>query len=392
MNSPRDADRYAANARGVPPRLLADIAARRWDLHAEIAANPNAYAELVQWMRAVNPAAFAYAPTQPASPVGAVGTASPARAPSWPQSPPAPQRRSGAGWWFAGCGCLIVAVIAIIAIIAALGLGATVSAPDTRDVSQPLPSQSAAPDTPQAAPPASDPEVDAQISQFEADRPRIIELAAQLEGNPVAPLVADLRTFRLDEKRAADPTIGIYEAKPIAERAAAFRAELEQSVSAAEAGRSNASGSLTEGIVDAAGNGFIDVQYDAAAACVSEPEPGKENIGCVLAAQPLTVHLLPEAEVGSEWMNLMLVTHELAHVYQRADDQGAEDYSGTYNDLLAQGLFQGSKEVMADCYALTYYDQWSLSNGSESLGYGYVCDAAERQAIRDWAVNLNVPL
>ncbi|WP_053351683.1 variant leucine-rich repeat-containing protein [Leucobacter musarum] len=401
MNSPQDADRYAANARGVPPRVLAEIAARRWDLHAEIAANPGAYPELIQWMRAVNPAAFAYAPMPPASPVGSIGAAGsagtagspiPLRAPSWPQSPPAPRRRGGAGWWFAGCGCLVVAVIAIIVLVAALGWGAAVSTPDTRDVSQPLPSQSAAPDAPQAAPPTSDPEVDAQISQFEADRPRIIELAAQLEGNPVAPLVADLRNFRLDEKRAADPTIGIYEAKPIAERAAAFRAELEQSVAAAEARRSNASGSLTEGIVDAAGNGFIDVQYDAVTACLSEPRPGKENIGCVLAAQPLTVHLLPEAEVGSEWMNLMLVTHELAHVYQRADDQGAEDYSGAYNDLLAQGLFQGSKEVMADCYALTYYDQWSLSNGSESLGYGYVCDAAERQAIRDWAVNLNVPL
>ena len=249
-----------------------------------------------------------------------------------------------------------------------------------------------APTIPDGSATATDPLVAEQIALFHADQTKINELARQLDGSPVAPLVADLRTFRLDEQRASDPTIGIAEAQPIADRAADLRASLEESIDTAEARRANASGSLTEGIVDAAGNGFIDIQWDAATACSTEAAPGKENIGCVRAADPLTVHVLPENEVGSTWMNQMLVVHELAHVYQRADDLGAADYSGSYNDLLAQGLFQGSKEAMADCFALTYYDQWSLTNGAESQGTGYVCDESERQAIREWAVGLNAPM
>ena len=359
----RDTDRAAANASGVPPRVLADIAARRWDLHSDIAANPNAYPELIQWMRTVNPASAA---------------------------PPAPARRSSAGWWFAGCGCLAVAALAIGGVVTFLGLGAALAPSGAQSDRAPVPS--AAPNSQPAPATPTDPAVAEQIARFTSDRSKITELAAQLEGNPVAPLVADLRTFRLDATRADDPTIGIFEARPIAERAAALRASLEQSIASAESRRANASGSLTESIVDAAGNGFIDVQWDAATACDVSSTPGKENIGCVRSADPLTVHLLPETEVGSAWMNEMLVTHELSHVYQRADDAGADDYSGAYNDLLAQGLFQGSVEAMSDCFALTYYDRWSLSNGSESQGTGYVCDASERQAIRDWAAGLNVAM
>lgn len=357
-----DADRVAANAPDVPPTVLADIAARRWDLHAEIAANPRAYPELIRWMSAVNPSG---------------------RGPVAP--PPAPARRSGAGWWFAGCGCLVVVAVGI-GLLALLGLGTSSIPSGGQDSRGPAPSVPPGPSTP------TDPEVAEQIALFRAEQPRINELAAQLEGNPVAPLVVDLRAFRLDEKRADDPAIGIYEARPIAERATALRTDLEASFAAAESRRANASGSLTEGIVDAAGNGFIDVRWDAASACPVATEPGKQNIGCVLSSDPLTIHLLPENEVGSVWANQMLVTHELAHVYQRADDDGAEDYVGVYNDLLAQGMFQGSKEAMADCFALTSYDQWSLTNGSESQGTGYVCTEAERQAIREWAAALGVSM
>ncbi|MGO2751496.1 MAG: hypothetical protein ACTIA6_15700 [Pseudoclavibacter sp.] len=289
-----------------------------------------------------------------------------------------------------------MAGLAVAVLVAILGVAAALTPSEALDDQEAAPPQASGTSNPLAsettAATPSDPLAAAQIALFRADQPTINELAAQLEGNPVAPLVADLRTFRLDEQRAADPTIGIFEATPIAERAAALRASLEQSFTAAEARRANASGTLTEGIVDVAGNGFIDVQYDAATACTGQAAPGTENIGCVRAADPLTVHLLPENEVGSVWMNEMLVTHELAHVYQRADDQGAEDYVGAYNDLLAQGLFQGSKEVMADCFALTSYDRWSLTNAGESQGTGYVCTESERQAIRDWAAGLNAPM
>lgn len=380
---PRDMDRVAANAHDVPPGVLADIAARRWDLHAEIATNPRAYPELIRWMGTVNPAGGVPPQSWPAATgltIAPHGAGDPA---PHPVSPPVPARRSGAGWWFAGCGCLAVVAVALVAF---LGLGAALAPSERPGWSEAAPDNPTVPGTP------TDPQVAEQIASFRAHQPKINELAAQLEGNPVAPLVADLRTFRSDEQRADDPTIGIYEAKPIAERAVALRAELEQSVSDAQARHANASGSLTEGIVDAAGNGFIDIRWDAASVCTSGVAPGRESIGCVLSADPLTVHLLPENEVGSAWMNQMLVAHELAHVYQHADDRGAEDYSGTYNDLFAQGLFQGSKEVMADCFSLTYYDQWSLSNGSESQGTGYVCNESERQAIREWAAGLGISM
>lgn len=385
---PRDADRYAANAPGVPPRILADIAARRWDLHADIAANPSAYPALIQWMQHVNPAGAA--PHQqwpdPEMPV----SHAPGSHPPHVTLPPAPARRSGAGWWFAGCGCLAVAAVAFFVLIIYLGLGAAL----TPSGSQADHNASAPP--PQSAPPgpetSTDPLVAEQIALFRSDQLKINELASELEGNPVAPIVADLRTFRLDEKRADDPTIGITEAEPIAERSAALRASLEQSIADAEIRRVNASGLLTEGIIDAAGDGFIDIQWDAATACTNEAEPGRQIIGCVRGADPLTVHLLPEQEVGSAWMNQMLAAHELLHVYHHADDLGAEDYLGEYRDLLAQGLFQGDEEVMADCFALTYYDQWSLSNGAESQGTGYVCNESERQALRDWAAGLNISM
>ncbi|WP_430592020.1 hypothetical protein [Humidisolicoccus flavus] len=405
-NPSRDTDREAVNALGVPPTVLAEIAARRWDLHPAIAANPSASPELLAWIRGVNPAGVvpqqqgaapqwstSHHPGQGRAASSGIGALPVHLAPNaFPRQharPPVPARRSSAGWWFAGCGCLAVAALVIVVLVMSFGLGAALLPSSTQgNPVQPQPQQPQ-PQQPQAT---TDSGVAAQIALFRADQARINELAAQLEGNPVAPLVADLRNFRLDEKRADDPTIGIYEAKPIAERAAALRVSLEESIAKAEARRTNASGSLTEGIVDAAGNGFIDIQWDAATACSSQAAPGRENIGCVKASDPLTVHLLPEQEVGSVWMNEMLVTHELAHVYQHADDLGADDYSGAYHDLLAQGHFQGSKEVMADCFALTVYDRWSLTNGTESQGNGYVCNEAERQVLREWAASLNVQM
>jgi hypothetical protein len=88
----------------------------------------------------------------------------------------------------------------------------------------------------------------------------------------------------------------------------------------------------------------------------------------------------------------MVTVHELAHVYQYADARRFEDGRGEADRLVEKGLFQGSDEKMADCYALTYYDQASLTHGNVTLGYGYVCNAAERQAIRSWAADVNAPM
>src|SRR5690606_22110243 len=57
--------RAAADPR-VPPRVLAEVAARRWDLHPTIWVNPQAYPELRQWIATVNPGGVPQAAAPPA--------------------------------------------------------------------------------------------------------------------------------------------------------------------------------------------------------------------------------------------------------------------------------------------------------------------------------------
>ena len=154
----------------------------------------------------------------------------------------------------------------------------------------------------------------------------------------------------------------------------------------------NSSGSLSEELVDGAGDGFIDVRWDAASVCGASDRDGWRTTGCVLRGDSLTIHLLAESEYSSEWELRMMVVHELAHVYQRADAARFMDGSRDYERLLDQGLFQGSSEKMADCYALTYHDEWTLETEDYWIGYGYVCDESEREAIRAWAADLNAPM
>lgn len=357
-----DPDWHAATDPRTPPQQLADIAARRWDLHAVIAANPQAYPQLRGWMAHVNPAgSHAW---QPAS------------------LPPAQPRRRGAGWWFAGCGCLAL-VGALVVVIALLGgVGAALQ----QDGSRPGANTAPAP-----APAPADGAVAEQLAIFESERARYYELVAELDGNPVAPLVTQLDFMERVEKEAAVPDISEIAARSVAERARGFREELEAAVSAAQARRANTSGTLTERLVDEAGDGFIDVRWDAATEC-GPPAEGRLTTGCVVAGKPLTIHLQSESDVSSDWERRMVVAHELAHVYQHADARRFEDGKGDADRLVESGLFQGSEEKMADCYALTYYDQQTLTSGNVTLGYGYVCSASERQAIREWSASVNAPM
>ncbi|MBF4549291.1 hypothetical protein [Pseudoclavibacter sp. VKM Ac-2888] len=146
------------------------------------------------------------------------------------------------------------------------------------------------------------------------------------------------------DAKMVDPNLSVYSVESIASQTSTFRAELQQSIADAQARQVNASGSVSEGIVDAAGR------------------------------------------------SKMTTVHELAHVFQKADDTRYTDDSGGYQPLLLRGLFQGSKEVMADCYALTYYNEWTLSDGVTESAYGYICGDSERQAIRDWAASMDAPL
>ncbi|MCP2049314.1 UNVERIFIED_ORG: hypothetical protein J3D58_003386 [Paenarthrobacter nicotinovorans] len=232
--------------------------------------------------------------------------------------------------------------------------------------------------------------MEAQKALFKQEQTRINELAAQLGGNPTAPLVADFPSFRREEAKLADPDLTIFSARSMVGFATRFREGLETSAAAAATRRVNATGSLSEALVDAAGNGYIDVQWDAATVCGAAESQGWSTSGCVKDFS--TVHLLPESEYGNEWSMRMTVAHELAHIYQLADSARVPENPGYYKGLLAQGLFQSDREVMADCYALTYYNQWTLENGGTEVGYGYVCNETERQAIREWAADIKAPV
>ncbi|PPG29415.1 hypothetical protein [Pseudoclavibacter sp. RFBB5] len=403
-----DRDRAAARAAGTPPHVLTNIAMRRPDLRADIAANPGATPELIRWMNGVSgpgkpqpqpqpthtPTRPGYGP-RPTHPGLAAAPYSPgqgayppraglAAAPYAPGPSPYPPRRKGkAGYWFAGCGCLVV--VAFMGLFAFAGLGAILGLSDA--ATTPSPSVEAAPVDTGAADLAD------HIALYEQERTKIDELSTALEANPVKPLVALFDWMEDQDAKMTDPNLTAYSAELLADQMSTFRADLEQSITDAQTRRTNASASVSEGLIDAAGNGFIDVQYDAATACGTHEnaDQGYQTVGCVKGGSPLIVHLLPDAE-RTEWHAKMTTVHELAHVYQRADDVRYPDDDGGYQALLAQGLFQGSEEVMADCYALTYLNEWTLSDGVKETGYGYVCGDSERQAIRDWAAGMNAPV
>lgn len=403
-NASWDPDLAAVLDPRVPPNVLADIAARRWDLHGMIVASPGAYPDLIRWIGEVNPLSAALpqsggpATTAPALPAvsgypasaapvtGVPGAGSPGSgypASTFPVTsagaPPVPARRSRVGCWLTGCGCLaVVGVIALVgALLGGLGTALAPSAPSRPDPSGPTDANTEI--------------VTQQMEVYEAERTRYYELLAVLDGNPVAPLVSQLPFMQRVEQDAAVANPSEIVARSVAERARDLRADLEAQVVAAEARRTNVSGTLTEQLVDEAGDGFIDVRWDAATEC-GDAEEGKVNTGCVFGGDPLTIHLQAESEVSGDWERRMVVAHELAHVYQHADASRFDDGKGDTDRLIAQGLFQGSDEHMADCYALTYYGEWSLQNGRTTLGYGYVCNESERQAIREWAAGIHAPM
>jgi len=323
-------------------------------------------------MRTVNPGMGQ--PAQPTWP-----TQAPAQsAPGWPgPGPQAPPRRSSAGCWWAGCGCLAVAAILVVVIVIVAGLGAALS------------SGGGQPPSSQGAP--ADPALEQQLVLLEQEFAAIDALRAQLAGNPVEPLVAWFEWYDRQVVAMSEPDVSEFSVRSLVSQLIPFREDLQQRIADAEVRRSNASGTLSEALVDAAGNGFIDIQWDAATACTADDREDWRTIGCVKKGDSLTVHLLPEQDFANEWALRMTVMHELAHVYQRADVARFRDGDGVYEDLIAQGLFQGNEEAMADCYALTYYGEWTLTTGDYSIGYGYVCDETERQAIRDWAADVGAP-
>jgi hypothetical protein len=365
----------------TPPQALADIAERRYDLHPAIAAHPRVYPGLIQWMESVKPDAAPPAPLTP--PVTAQSTPYANAGPSaqyYPISagrPVPPPRRRGVGCWIAGCGCLTLAGLFLVVLFVLGGLGSLTSSGDG--------------DGTPSAQSGSD-EISENIATYQAELETIRTLSADFEGNPVAPLILDQP--RLDEiaARAADPDMNVFESRGIVQDIGWVRANLEPIVAAAQQRRANASGSVSEALVDQAGNGYIDIAWDAAEHCGDVSEPDKVTVACPTGGSAPAIHIMAESYYPSQDAFEHVVLHELAHLYQSADQARFADGAGDVDRLLAQGLFNGSEESFADCYALTYQNLWTLDFGDIIYGYGYICNDSERQQIRDWAAALNVPM
>ncbi|MEZ2372154.1 hypothetical protein [Arthrobacter sp. RCC_34] len=410
----QDGDWIAAQDPGAPPGLLSEIAFRRWDLHPVLEANPALRPELRQWIAQVNPPHLRQYPVAGAQPVGYGGQQPgfPQPVPPLQQAPgygpggpagaypqagdaagaygpgmagPAVPRRSGPGPWIAGCGCLALVFVLVLVGFGLGGLNAIFSSGDRQG--PPGVAQKPLINGPSASSGAQE-----QLRAFEAEMAKFDQLAATLKNNPVAPIVADARSLRSLETRAKTPGLSVRSATNLTAEARQLRQKLEQRIAAAKVRRVNASGSLSEGLVDSAGNGFIDIRWDAATACGKAKSKTGQTVGCVKGSDPLTVHLLKESAFSEDWDLRMVVVHELAHVYQRADEWSSPGGESRADRLVARGLFQKSNEKMADCYALTYYNEWSLERNGYRVGYGYVCNASERQAIRSWAAAIKAPM
>jgi hypothetical protein len=148
----------------------------------------------------------------------------------------------------------------------------------------------------------------------------------------------------------------------------------------------NSTGTTNEAVVDSLGAGFaLSALDDADTLCL------KDVLGCVTWEDPFTVHFdaadyaLPYM---TDWLRTGLAYHEFAHVLQMTNPEQTD---------IAVEAFGGDIETMADCYALTYLDGWTLDNRvwvssymywDVSMGYGHVCDGTERQAVIDWYESL----
>lgn len=359
-----DTDLAAAQNPATPPARLADIAARRGDLHPLILGHPACYPQLREWIFQVNPSARAAMSAAPAMP---------------PAAAPSPRRGRGGLCALLGCGGLALLGVVIVGIVFVGGLLIGPSTQDQSTSDRPTSEGTTARDD--------------SLAAFDAERSRYDELYAQIESNPVAPLVADVVTFQRVETNIADPGLTDASVAQYANEARSIRETLEQRIADAATRRTNVSGSVTEAIVDEAGQGFIDIAWDADTQCATSrrADEGRVTIGCV-SDEPLAVHLAPESQLGGDLAMREVVLHELTHLYMRADSDAHGSELGTAALLVEQGHFQGNSESFADCYALTYLDLWTLTFDGREYGYGYICTPEERQLVREWAAEVHAPM
>ncbi len=162
-----------------------------------------------------------------------------------------------------------------------------------------------------------------------------------------------------------------------------FTQDLEVQLSAAATEAStNTTGSTYEAVIDQLGKGFVSsVIEDADTLCK------KDVLACVISDNPYVVHFdagSDSHEYMNEWLRTGIAYHEFAHVLQ---------FTNPTETDISVAAFGGDHETMADCFALTYLDGWTIDHTvwvssnrywEVSIGYGVTCDESQRQTVRDW--------
>lgn len=174
----------------------------------------------------------------------------------------------------------------------------------------------------------------------------------------------------------------------IADTEAARAALAAQREAAGAQAAADATGGAYQRVIGQLGSGYVTVQVDDADALCED-----DVLACVTSDDPLVVHVDAEddaQEYTTDWIRTGIAYHEFAHVLQ---------YTNPVETDSAVTAFGGDYETMADCFALTFLDGWTLDHrvwvGSYtywdvSVGYGYTCDESQRQTIRDWRAALGV--
>lgn len=217
---------------------------------------------------------------------------------------------------------------------------------------------------------------------FTAAMQELVDTAVLFDGQRVGMLVDADRIEILAGRGYAQRRDAFAMADITADVRAQTRGLEDELAAAQEQAATNASGTAYESVIDSLGGGYVTtVIDDADGLCESDV------LGCVISDDPRVVHI-DAADVAlpymTEFIQQGVAYHEFGHVlqltHQAASEQAAE-------------AFSGDMEQMADCFALTYLDGWTLHhtvpiNAFEyyevDIGYGYTCDDSQRQVVEDW--------
>lgn len=217
---------------------------------------------------------------------------------------------------------------------------------------------------------------------FGAAMQQLLDKAGQFDGV----LVHTIVPFEDYEREVARAWTQRWDPEAMDRRTAAVHAataELDTRLTtAATEAATNSSGSKYEEVIDRLGEGFVtSVIGDADGLC------GSDVLGCVGSESPTQVYFDAADDAqpySTDWLRTGIAYHEFAHVLQYTNPGPTET---------AAAAFGGDWETMADCFALTYLDGWTLDHEiwvsdfeywEVSIGYGYTCNDAQRQVIRDW--------